>query len=48
MEQALNALEAAVSAAGLCIVYNADDWQLLTDANITPHPVIDTGYPLYH
>ncbi len=36
MDATLSTLEDAVNAAGLALVYNADDWKLLGDANITP------------
>lgn len=47
MEETLQQLEATVSAAGLCIVYNAEDWQLLSDANITPPHPHDTEAPRF-
>ena len=47
MEQILMDLEAAVSAAGLCVVYNAEDWQLLSDANLTLSHPFDTEVPRY-
>lgn len=45
MEEILLQLEAAVSAAGLCVVYNAEDWQLLSDANLSPPHWGDTEAP---
>lgn len=48
MDQLPNSLEAAVSAAGVCVVYNPEDWQLLSDANITPPPHPEAPPPFPH
>ena len=45
MDDMLIQLEATVSAAGMCLVYNAEDWQLLSDANISPPHPADTEAP---
>lgn len=50
MEQLSNWLEAAVSAAGMTIVYNAEDWDLQTrypGARI-PDAANDPGPPAIH